>query len=56
MAQIWSSDYRIRVHCACEDSGQGEAERTNAAVDDAVIDRGSIKLDYFQRFDDLSDE
>ena len=56
MAQIWNSDYRVRVHRAREDSGQGEAERTNAAVGDAVIDGGTIKWDYFPRFDDLSDE
>lgn len=55
MARIWNSDYRIRVHRAREDSGQ-EDERTNAAVGDAVIDGGTIKWDYFQRFDDLSDE
>ena len=56
MARIWNSDYRVRVHRARKDSGQGEAERTNAAVGDAVIDGGTIKWDYFPRFDDLSDE
>lgn len=56
LSRIWNSDYRIRVHRAREDSGQGEAERTNSAVGDAVIDSGSIKWEYFPRFHDKSDE
>ena len=56
LSRIWNSDYRIRVHRAQEDSSQGEAERTNAAVGDAVIDGGSIKWEYFPRFHDKSDE
>ena len=56
LSRIWNSDYRIRVHRAREDSSQGEAERTNAAVGDAVIDGRSIKWEYFPRFHDKSDE
>lgn len=56
LSRIWNSDYRIRVHRAREDSGQGEAEITNSAVGDAVIDSGSIKWEYFPRFHDKSDE
>ena len=29
-------DYRIRCHWSRGDSGQGEAERTNSAIGDAV--------------------
>lgn len=56
LSRIWNSDYRIRLHRAREDSGQGEAERTNSAVGDAVIDGGSIKWEYYDRFYDKSDE
>ena len=54
--RICKSDYRIRIHQAHESSGQGEAERTNSAVEDAIIDGGSIKWEYFPRFHDKSDE
>ena len=33
--EFGDSDNRIRIHQAHEDSGQGEAERTNSAVGDA---------------------
>ena len=55
-SRIWKSDYRIRIHRAHESSGQGEAERTNSAVRDAIINGGSIKWKYFPRFHDKSDE
>ena len=31
---LGDSDYRIRIHRAHEDSGQGKGERTNSAVGD----------------------
>ena len=31
IARIHNLDYKIRVHRACGDSGQNEAERTNSA-------------------------
>ena len=39
-----------------ESSGQGEAERTNSTVGDAIINGGSIKWEYFPRFHDKTDE
>ena len=42
LARIYSSDNRIRVHRAAGDSGQNEAERTNSAVGDAVVDDSTI--------------
>ena len=54
--RICKSDYRIRIHRAHESSGQGEAEMTNSAVEDAIVDGGSIKWEYFPRFHDKSDE
>ena len=56
LSRIWKSDYRIRIHRAYESSGQGEAERTNSAVGDAITNGGSIKWEYFSRFHDKSDE
>ena len=50
LSRIWNSDYRIRIHRAHEHSGQGEAERTNSAVGDAIIHGGSIKWEYFPGF------
>ena len=37
LSRIWKSDYRIRIHRAHESSSQGEAERTNSAVGDAIM-------------------
>ena len=56
LSRIWKSDYRIRIHRAHESSGQGEAETTNFAVRDAIINGGSIKWEYFPIFHDKSDE
>ena len=56
LSRIWKSDHRIRIHRAHESSGQGEAERTNSAVGDAIINCSSIKWEYFPRFHDKSDE
>ena len=56
LSRIWKSDYCIMIHRAHESSGQGEAERTNSAVGDAIINGGSIKWEYFPKFHDKSDE
>ena len=36
LAQIHNSDYRVRCHRSRGESGQGEAERTNSAIADAL--------------------
>ncbi|CAB3990933.1 Transient receptor potential cation channel subfamily A member 1 [Paramuricea clavata] len=36
--RIFNSDHRICVHRSRGDSGQNEAERTNSAIGDAVVD------------------
>ena len=54
LARIFSSDYRVRVHRARGDSGQNEAERTNSAIGDSVVDGATIKWEHFKRFDGLS--
>lgn len=56
LARLYSSDYRIRVHRAAGDSGQNEAERTNSAIGDAVVDGSTINWEYHKRFDGLTDE
>ena len=52
LSRIWKSDYRIRIHQAHESSGQGEAERTNSAVRDAIINGSSIKWEYCENHED----
>ena len=50
------SDYRIRVHRSCGDSGQNKAERMNSAIGDSVVDGGTIDWNFYKRFDDLTDQ
>ncbi|XP_070571361.1 uncharacterized protein [Ptychodera flava] len=56
MCRIHQSDYRFRGHRAREDSGQGEAERTNSALSDAVCDGGKIEWEYYERFHGFTEE
>ena len=56
LARLYNSDYRIRCHRSRGDSGQGEAERTNSAIGDAVVDGGTIEWEVFKRFEDLTQE
>ena len=56
LARVHKSDYRIRVHRSRGDSGQNEAERTNSAIGDSVVDGGTIDWNFYKRFDDLTDQ
>ena len=38
MCRMFNSDYRIRLQGSRGESGQGEAERTNSAIGDSVVD------------------
>ena len=49
-------DYSIRVHRSRDDSGQNEAERTNSASGDAIVDGGTIHWEILKRFEGLSEE
>jgi hypothetical protein len=40
---MYNRDFRIPVHRSRGDSGQNEAERTNSAIGDAVVD-GTTEL------------
>ena len=42
LARLWNSDYRIRFHRSRGDSGQGEAERTNSAIEDSIENGAAI--------------
>ena len=56
MQSWYFSDYRILVHGAAGDSGQNEAERTNSATMDTVVDDSKINCEYHERFDELTRE
>ena len=43
---IQNSEYRIRCHRSRGDSEQGEAERTNSAIGDALVDGATIDWEF----------
>ena len=45
-----------RIHRAPHDSGQNEAERSNAAVGKALVDGRALHWEYFQPTDLISEE
>ena len=53
--RMYNRDFRIRVHRSRGDSGQNEAERTNSAIGDAVVDGATIEWEHYERFDGLQD-
>ena len=56
MCRMFNSDYRIRLHRSRGDSGQGEAERTNSAIGDSVVDGSTIEWEGFKKFEGMSQE
>ena len=50
LARIHNSDYRVRCHRSRGDSGQGEAERTNSAIADGLVDGATLEWGKFKRF------
>ena len=54
MAGIHNSDYGVRCHRSRGDSGQGEAERTNSAISDSLVDGATLEWEKYRRFEDLS--
>ena len=42
MARVWKSDYCLQIHLSWNDSHSNEAERTNSAISDSVVDGGTI--------------
>lgn len=53
IARIHSLDCVNRIHRAPGDSGQNEAERSNA---DALVDRSTLKWHYYGPFDGLTED
>ena len=56
LARMWNSDYRVRVHRSRGDSGQGEAERTNSAIGDSVVDGATIEWEVYKRYEGMSQD
>ena len=56
IARIHSSDRVNRIHRAPGDSGQNEAERSHAAIGDALVDRSALKWNYYGPLDGLTEE
>lgn len=55
IARIHSSDRVNRIHRAPGDSGQNEAERSNAAIGDALVDGSALKWNYYGPLDGLTE-
>ena len=56
LARLHNSDYRIRLHRSRGDSRQNEAERTNSAIQDSVIDGATIPWESEERFAGMTSE
>ena len=56
IACIHSSDRVNRIHRAPGDSAQNEAERTNAAIGDVLVDGSALRWEYSKPFDGLTIE
>ena len=44
------------LHRSRDDSAQNEAERTNSAISDSIVDGSTIEWNKHKLFDDLTDE
>lgn len=51
---IHGHDKVVRVHRGRGDSGQNEAERTNAAISDALVTGETLDWEYHKRFENMS--
>ena len=53
---LYDRDYSCRVHSARGNSGDNEAERTNSAVGDSIVDGATLQWNRFPKFYNMSDE
>eukprot|EP00794_Sanderia_malayensis_P010338 gene10338-11413_t len=53
---IFDSDYKVCVHRSRGDSGQGEAEWTNSAIGDAVVDGSTIEWEFYKKFGGVTED
>ena len=56
LARMQNSCLVIRAHHAPYDSGMNGAERSNAAIDDAIVDGGVVDWQHFMPFDSLTED
>ena len=56
LVRLFNLDIRERCHRSRDDSGQNEAERTNSAVGDAVVDGSKIEWEVEKRFEGMTPE
>ena len=55
-ARMYGSIYRITVHHSKGDSGENEAERTNSAIADNIVDGGTLPWENEKRLEGMSEE
>jgi len=55
-AIIHDSDYRVQIHNSRDSSENNEAERTNSAIGDSVIDDATLQWEKYPKFHNLTDE
>lgn len=48
--------FHIRVHNSRDGSGENEAESTNSAIGDSIVDGATIEWEKYEKFDGLNDE
>ena len=56
MSRINEWMHMNRIHRAPHDSGQNEAERSNAAIGEALVDGRALKWEYFKPTDIMNEE
>lgn len=56
LVRLFNTDIRERCHRSRDDSGQNEAERTNSAIGDAVVDGSTIDWEVEKRFEGMTSE
>ena len=54
--RMWGSEYRIRLHLLRNVSHSNQAERTNSAIADSVVDGQTIEWEFQKLFDAISDD
>ena len=53
---MWGSEYRKRLHLSRNDSYSSEAERTNSAIADSVVNGQTVEWEFQKLFDGISDD
>ena len=56
LVRLFNLDIRERCHRPRDDTGQNEAERTNSAIGDAVVDGSTIEWEVEKRFEGMIPE